>query len=57
MYFNSSLVHVDILVLKLKMEVKYLGHNIGKEYFRKNGVNQTLRSLESQNYLFTLSYT
>lgn len=27
MYFNSSLVHVDILILKLKSEVQYLGHN------------------------------
>lgn len=57
MYFNSSLVHVDILVLNLKLEVQYLGHNSWERIFilgEKNGANQTLRSLESQNHLFTI---
>lgn len=49
MYFNSSLVHVDILILKLKLEVQYLGHTqLGKTVFIL-GKNEQIKLLGALN--------
>lgn len=52
MYFNSSLIHVDIFV-EIGSTIPKI-QQLRKNILRQNGANQTLRSLESQNHEFTI---